>query len=204
MILKKRKKIGPPNEDGIEQTADYYSKIYMKPYPKENYDPIFNKVMDCISKLDVKNCRVLDIGCGIGELARRLREKGFRAEQYFGFDFSEKGIQVARQNNMEWSHRFYVHNCYNLDKIRFDYDLAVAIEVLEHIQDLKVLPKLKTGAFFIGSVPNFWASGNAHLRVYPNKNFIRKRFNPYLEFRDWHRHRYNKYRFIYTFLAEKK
>ena len=198
----KRKKIGSPNKDGIEQTADYYSKIYMKPYSMENYDPIFNKVMDYIAKLDVKDCHILDIGCGIGELARRLREKGFKAEQYSGFDFSEKGIQIARQNNKEWSHRFFVHNCYHLDKIRFDYDLAVAIEVLEHIQDLQVLPKLKRGAFFIGSVPNFWASSNAHLRVYPSKNFIRRRFNPYLEFRDWHRHRYNRYRFIYTFLAE--
>ena len=40
--------------------------------------------------------RILDLGCGNGELARELTRCGFKG-QYIGLDFSEELLNVARQ-----------------------------------------------------------------------------------------------------------
>lgn len=48
---------------------------------------------------DVAGCRVLDLGCGAGQLARRLAERG--AAEVIGVDLSERMLALARA---EWSH----------------------------------------------------------------------------------------------------
>lgn len=198
MPLFKKHKLGQPNVDQIERSKSYYDQKYEHKYHIENYYPIFDKVLEFI-KLQNHESSVLDIGCGIGECARRLKEIGFH--NYFGFDLSESAIREAKKRVPEWSDKFKVHNVYELDSLKFPYDIAIAIEVLEHIQDLKFIQILKPGTILIGSVPNYWSSNNEHLRVYPNKFHIWNRFRPYMKIHQWHKHSFNKYRFIHTFVA---
>src|SRR3989441_2001512 len=43
---------------------------------------------------DVSRCRVLDLGCGAGQLARHLAERG--AAEVIGVDISERMLALAR------------------------------------------------------------------------------------------------------------
>jgi 2-polyprenyl-3-methyl-5-hydroxy-6-metoxy-1,4-benzoquinol methylase len=74
---------------------------------------------------------------------------------------------------------FYLGNAYDKKEFRGDYNVVIATEVLEHVDDLKVLANIKSGATFIGSVPNFGDA--AHLRTYVDKQKdIVDRFSKYL------------------------
>jgi len=198
MPLFKKHKLGAPNVDKVERSKSYYDQKYEKEYHIENYYPIFDKVMDFIST-ESKETPILDIGCGIGECARRLKESGYQS--YLGFDLSESAIREAKKRVPEWENNFQIHNVYEMNDLSFPYKIAIAIEVLEHIQDLKLLKILKPGTIIIGSIPNYWSSNNEHLRVYPNKFHIWWRFRPYMTIHKWHKHSFNKYRFIHTFIA---
>jgi len=202
ILYKKEQRLGKPNIEQIEQKAKHYDKIYTTNYHIENYRPIYDKVIEYISKYNNQNeLAILDIGCGIGELATRLKEV-IDKNNYLGFDFSSLGLKKAKERNPEWRDRFLEHDIYNIDKLSFNYDIAVALEVLEHIQDLTLINGLKSGTLFIGSVPNYWSSNNEHLRVYSSKFYIWKRFRKKMSFKEWHKHKLNKHRFIYVFIAE--
>ena len=49
------------------------------------------------TKPDLKNCRVVDAGCGSGILALSARSLGF--EQVSGFDFDPESVRIANEHN---------------------------------------------------------------------------------------------------------
>ena len=76
-----------------------------------------------IKKIIRKNSKVLDIGCGDGELLRQLKKKlNIKA---YGFDFSPKLIQIAKRKSKNIN--YYCLDMLKLDhlkkelKINFDY-----------------------------------------------------------------------------------
>ena len=68
---------------------------------------------------------VLDAGCGIGLLVRRLRERGVEA---WGIDISEYAISHVPE-----SARSYCSLASVTDELQRDFDLIVSIEVVEHL-----------------------------------------------------------------------
>lgn len=77
-----------------------------------------------------KDTRILDIGCGGGELVRDLRHAGFPCVT--GIDISEESISFCRREN--------IPEVYRMDaaKIGFpdaSFDLIIASDILEHMQD---------------------------------------------------------------------
>jgi 2-polyprenyl-3-methyl-5-hydroxy-6-metoxy-1,4-benzoquinol methylase len=141
-----------------EKTADYYSDIYKRGYNTAGYLPLYKAVMQMIGRC--RNPRVLELGCGIGDLGRMIIEAGY---PYRGFDFSPEAIGQCRRACPQGC--FRVGNVYNRDDfLPYDYNLVVALEVLEHVDDLRVMAMIPAGARVIASVPDY--DDVAHLRLY--------------------------------------
>jgi len=74
--------------------------------------------------------RVLDIGCGTGDLSGLLPET-----TYIGWDPSNDYIRSARERYASPSREFHVGGVGNLDGERASFDLCVAKGVLHHLDD---------------------------------------------------------------------
>ena len=197
-----KKKIGPPNIEGIEQGKEYYDEIYSQEYPVEKYIPIYKIILSYIDSIKLNKKNILDIGCGVGEFAKQLQNRKF--DNYLGFDFSENAIFKAKDKLPNISNKFIVHDCYNLSALAYDYNISIAVEVLEHLDDIKIIKQLKKETYFIGTLPNFWASNNAHLRIYKSKLHIYARFYKYLKVLKWKKYKISKDKFINIALFQVK
>ncbi|MSU04778.1 MAG: class I SAM-dependent methyltransferase [Pedosphaera sp.] len=97
--------------------------------------------------------RVLDVGCGVGQVVNRLTQAGAEA---FGVDVSEPSIAKARQ----FSTRCHV---YNGSQLPFDegyFASAGALNVLEHVEEPEAFIKevvrvVRPGGKVLISSPNF-------------------------------------------------
>ena len=158
----------------IEKKSGYYDDIYACGYDTFRYQPIYRAILENLKKL--RSPRVLEIGCGVGDLGKMIVDGGI---PYRGFDFSAKAIECSRSLCSDG--KFWTGDAY--DKANYlpaDYNVAIALEVLEHTDDLRIIENIPAGVHFIGSVPNF--DDVAHLRVYqdPQRDIV-ERFKPYLD-----------------------
>lgn len=115
----------------------------------------YNEIYQLVGEL--AQGKVLDIGCGVAGLRHHV-------VNYSGFDFSPESIKVANTDKV------WVGNAYteNLD----GYDTYIAIEVLEHLDDLALIKRLPKGNVFIFSVPSFTDPG--HVRTYTEDSVVER------------------------------
>ena len=126
--------------------------------------------------LHMDSPRVLDMGCGTGQLGRILCDRGL--ELFTGFDFSPKRLEYARRLVPEF--RFELADAYTTDLFEtVDYTLVTCCEFLEHLEgDLAVLGRIPSGNRVIGTVPDYDAK--AHLRVFADEQEVRDRYGSHL------------------------
>jgi trans-aconitate methyltransferase len=75
------------------------------------YPPHWKSILAMIPSED----RIVDIGCGVGAIARLLEKEGL-TNSYLGIDFSENMVRCASEH---WkNHEFKVGDVMNLDDIR--------------------------------------------------------------------------------------
>ena len=119
--------------------------------------------------------RLLEIGCGSGQLACALRDAGI-LEGYCGFDFSQHRLEYAKARCPEL--HFEVADAFKTDLFAtFDYDSALATEFLEHVEgDLAIVSRLKPRTKFIGTVPNY--PFVSHVRHFANCGEVSTRYAP--------------------------
>lgn len=172
---------------GKEQPASFYDNVYLRGYNDKRYELLYQIAIDMIFRdCEVNKYNILDVGCGIGSFAMRLFDKktfmnyGVRNSDvtYQGFDFSEVGIRLCMLNVPELRNQFFVGNVYDKQAYLGDYNIAVILEVLEHVNDKKVLKRIKKGAYVVGSVPTY--NYVAHVRTYDEET-IKKRFSELLD-----------------------
>ena len=130
-----------------------------------NWDANFYAKYADTLKPDTSGARVLDVGCGVGQVVARLKEAGFEAH---GVDVSEPSIARARK---------FCENCIIYDGKRLPYldnyfAAAGALNVLEHVDEPEA---------FIHDVVRVVAPGGKV--VISSPNFLRA-----LGFRDYHPH----------------
>jgi 2-polyprenyl-3-methyl-5-hydroxy-6-metoxy-1,4-benzoquinol methylase len=86
---------------------------------------------------DVAGKRVLDLGCGVGQLARYLAERG--AAEVIGVDISERMLALARA---EWSHERVTHVHAAMEEVEFPpdrFDLVVSSLAFHYVADYAAL-----------------------------------------------------------------
>jgi SAM-dependent methyltransferase len=157
-----------------EKGHHYYDSIYARGYATHGYYPLYDQIIKIIEK-DGMPHHVLEIGCGVGDLGKLIVERG---HQYRGFDFSPVAVECCHALCPQADFRVgdaYDPACY----LPHDYDTVVAIEVLEHLDDLRMIGNIPLGVRLIASVPDY--DDVAHLRLYQDaKRDILERFRPLL------------------------
>jgi len=166
----------------MEQNSDFYNNIYKEGGSKQEYFkepeesiyyPIWNQIIFGLPL----NSKILDLGCGVGQLANLLIK---RKRNYIrGIDFSEVAIKKAKESNKGHEDKFIVSDLYDENCYKIDYDIVLICEVLEHIEDdLSILKRLKKDKRIYLTVPNYMSKG--HVRCFENTEQIIDRYNPYI------------------------
>jgi SAM-dependent methyltransferase len=153
--------LGLPVYEAVEEGqkgSDFYDRTFDEDdYWRSHYTTVHDYVcwtviIDRLRTWRVR--RLLEIGCGSGQLACAIRDAGI-LEDYCGFDFSAHRLGYAKSRCPEL--RFEVADAFKTDLLAtFDYDSALATEFLEHVEDdLLLLSRLRPRTKFIGTVPNY-------------------------------------------------
>lgn len=115
-------------------------------------------VLDLIQ--DIKNKKIIDIGCGEGYVCRLLSKDGGKVT---GVDNSEGLIEKAKQQEkrMPLNINYFVDSALELNKINSLFDIAVSVLVFGHFNssELSIAVKktfnvLKDKGYFILAVPH--------------------------------------------------
>lgn len=138
----------------------------------------FRRVADGIGQLDRESVKtVVDVGCGLGLFARYLPED----VRYVGVDLSETTLDRARRLANRDSVEFHATSFPRLALDEGLADVAVCLEVLEHVEDdaaaVRELARvIRPGGYLFVSVPHsyYWPSYLAligHFRHYAARSF---------------------------------
>ncbi len=161
--------------------GNYYDKYHSKnPIEKRMIENFFNSIKQLMSEMDTLPAKILEAGCGEGEVTHFINSvypKAFIE----AFDISEKVINniASKSSNIT----FYIGDIYtmqiykNLEDARTlsdRYDIVVCSEVLEHLEKPETaIQKLKemSNKYILISVPNepIWRILNmARGKYWPN------------------------------------
>ncbi len=167
---------GPTTLTGREESAGWYDEMfarnamYAKPYEQSHYYFLWSVIVDRIRRANLG--RILEIGCGPGQLATYLLERG--VQQFTGLDFSSQAIEMARRNAP--AGRFVVGDARMPEiYVQTEHDAIICTEVLEHIDDdLVVVSRFLPGKRCFCSVPNF--AYESHVRHFRDAAEVAERY----------------------------
>ncbi|ARV60967.1 methyltransferase [Nostocales cyanobacterium HT-58-2] len=150
-------------------TTEYYTEdcggydVYKKNHGKKLEDSRL-KAVATIASLK-KSGRVLDLGCGRGELSFYFARQGFTVT---AIDYSHSAIELAKscfdgEESLQENVEFICDDVCSVS-LSEKYDLAVASDVIEHLSSeeldklyQKVAYSLKSdGLFVVHTFPNLW------------------------------------------------
>ena len=128
-----------------------------------------NQRKELASYINPNACRVLEIGCGVGNFKSNFKYK----IEYWGIEPNKNAAKIAGKNAYKIFSDSYENVYQSLPNSYFD--LIICNDVIEHMVDFDfffktIKSKMVKGGFIIGSVPN--------VRFY--QNLIKLIF-----FRDW-------------------
>jgi ubiquinone/menaquinone biosynthesis C-methylase UbiE len=135
-----------------EEIAEHFSETRVKPWK----DIIF--LADYVKDGN----KLVDFGCGNGRLFELFKDKKI---EYFGIDFSEKLIEIAREKYRNYSNiEFLVGNVLKTEFKKNSFDTVYSIALLHQIPSkkfrLQVLKEakriLKSTGFLILTIWNIW------------------------------------------------
>jgi len=165
---------------GTERQVEYYDAVYSvdsnyhSDYSESNYLPLYSAVSDYLKT--TLNHKIFEIGCGTGQLAKYLYDLGYA--EYIGMDFSPVAIGKAKEMSRQ---HFFVGDALHYPNYNLDYNIAIAIEILEHIQeDKRVIHNIRPGCEVILSFPTF--DDPAHVRYFKRQQDILNRYEDLVQF----------------------
>ena len=156
---------------GYYREAYYYDDVYER---YENYhkhyteSPYYSLWIKCLEYIR-EDAKILEVGCGTGQLLKMLQDKKRYLKSYTGFDFSQKAIELCKSGLVVQG------DARNPKMYIGDYDLIISMEVIEHlIDDVEVIRLWPTGKEVLITVPDF--DDPAHLRYFQTEEEIIKRY----------------------------
>jgi len=167
---------------GRERSSEFYDERahkYDKKQASITYGPIYKKIVDIFDKEVSKDEVIYELGCGVGNLAKMLKNIGFK--NYIGIDFSKEMIRRAEEKSH--GYKFIVGNLID-EEIKDIYRKGkyfILMEVLEHINnDKEILSEIPSKSFVVVTLPSYSAKG--HVRYFKKITEIRKRYKSLLDF----------------------
>ena len=99
-------------------------------------------ILDQIGNRDIKNFKILDVGCGGGIICEPLARLGAKVT---GIDFAPNNINAAKIHSKKNKLKInYIHKDVEKSKLDGKFDLILMFEVLEHLDDWKkTIKKIK-------------------------------------------------------------
>ena len=99
-------------------------------------------ILEALNKKNLKNTKILDVGCGGGLVSEGLAKIGATVT---GIDFIKENINIAKihakKNNLKIN---YIVKNFEKEKIPSKYDVIIILEVLEHLSNWEeFLKKIK-------------------------------------------------------------
>lgn len=166
---------------GEERSSEWYdhafgrSQEYQAAYNYSRYYFLWAVMVDRVRREGLK--RVLEIGCGTGQLAAFLFDYGIT--EYVGLDFSATAISYARR--LAPAGRFIVDDARHSNIYsEVEHDVLICTEVLEHIaDDVAVVSRFQPRKRCIFSVPNF--GHESHVRFFSDSASVSDRYGPFFD-----------------------
>lgn len=161
---------------GDYKNSEYYDYIYTGGKYKLNwmdsvYLKLWTEVLTCLNKED----NILEVGCGTGQFADMLREKGFN--NYKGFDFSKGAILECEKKNLNC----VVEDALKKETYNSEYHTVIALEVFEHTDDIKIIENVRKATQSVKlviTVPDF--DDNSHVRFFNSMSQVITRYEPHM------------------------
>ena len=137
---KSRLKISQQYDDLVKKHGDSIKALHIENarYNKEHQNIKFKFVFD---QLDKKNS-LLDVGCGLGNLAEYCRERGWEGK-YTGIDLSQKMVNIVKK-------KLGTDNVHQIDILEENYNIKHDIVV--SISTLQEKPPYENSFFYLESM----------------------------------------------------
>lgn len=141
-----------------KELTEYYSNNYNR---TDFFSPItrnrYNELLDEFEQ-HRKTGKILDLGCGYGFFLEVAKERGW---EVYGAEIAEDAVKICREKGV----KMFSGRASKCDFPEASFDVIVAIEVIEHLEDPKpFLSKsyelLRSGGLMYTTTPNF----NSYLR----------------------------------------
>lgn len=153
---------------GMLREARWYDRAFMGsaeqrgPAQQASWFPLWAHVLSHIPP----GRRVLDLGCGSGQLASMLYESKWGGS-YTGIDFSPARVAAAQERCPEGQFEVQDLRLLSAESLaQREPHVIVLTEVLEHLEnDLELLSRLPSGVLLILSVPT--RDSASHVRFFP-------------------------------------
>ena len=153
---------------GIDEQRDYYNRRWTRMararFREEHLKNRIHAITRVMSRLNLDQPRVLEIGCGLGETAAALARFG----EVTALDLSPQAIAIARQCYPEV--RFFAANALTHPFEKHSYDVVVTSEVIEHLPvDCRgrfieiIAHQLTPNGYLILTTPNKVYSERSHI-----------------------------------------
>ena len=164
-------------------TSDYwnarYSNVNINPYKlvRSAHKNLYELL--CTWVFNIKHKYVLDFGAGCGPIPFLLSRRGFLFGRYVAFDFSQKGLEIAKKycDSIETSiGRVDDIDIIERNKWNNSFDLVICAEVLEHIRDYQIVINnmvraLKPEGSMLISIPAHRIKIESHINNFKIKDF---------------------------------
>ena len=127
----------PPPPQNIYDDPEFFSGYSRLERFGAGWDKAFEHPAFMALLPDVAGRRVLDLGCGAGQLAHHLAGRG--AAEVIGVDLSERMLELARS---EWSHPRVAYLRASIEEVTFDharFDLVVSSMAFHYVADYRGL-----------------------------------------------------------------
>jgi len=97
---------------------------------KKGFEEWFSKYYNHLKAFG--RMRVLDVGCGVGQVVNKLADEGIMA---VGIDISPIGVRIANKSRSSRNANFIVASCYNMPFRDGVFDTVGCFDVLEHLNN---------------------------------------------------------------------